>query len=198
MENLLLPSENLLPFDGLVHYHGAVMDQKTATRYMERLLGEIAWEHDELLMFGKRITTKRKVAWYGTRPFEYTYSRVTRKALPWTPLLNELKHIAEVESGESYNSCLLNLYHHGEEGMGWHSDNEKELLKGAAIASMSFGAVRKFAFKHRDTKETVSLYLDPGSLLIMKGVTQEHWVHRLPPSKRISQPRINLTFRTIA
>jgi alkylated DNA repair dioxygenase AlkB len=105
--------------------------------------------------------------------------------------------LAEEISGETYNSCLLNLYHTGEEGMGWHSDGEKDLKKDGAIASMSFGAERKFAFKHKETKERVDIFLENGSLLVMKGITQSHWVHRLPPTKRIKTPRVNLTFRTI-
>jgi len=108
-----------------------------------------------------------------------------------------IKDKVEKASSETYNSCLLNLYHNGEEGMGWHTDNEKELKKEGAIASVSFGAVRKFAFKHKKTQEKVELTLDNGSLLVMKGTTQSHWLHRLPPSKKITTPRINLTFRTI-
>ena len=118
-------------------------------------------------------------------------------ALPWTEDLIALKCIAEAVSGETYNSCLLNLYHDGNEGMAWHSDGEKELKKNGAIASLSFGAERKFAFKHKLSKEVVAVQLSHGSLLVMKGETQTHWMHRLPPSKRITSPRINLTFRTI-
>lgn len=191
-------TENLLPSDGLVHYYGPLMDLNTASRYLEALLNGISWEHDELMMFGKRIVTKRKVAWYGSEPFSYTYSHTTKKALPWIPLLEELKQIAELECGVTFNSCLLNLYHSGVEGMGWHSDNEKELRKQGTIASLSFGAGRNFVFKHKETHEKVSVFLEPGSLLAMKGTTQEYWLHRLPPSKRITEPRINLTFRTIA
>jgi alkylated DNA repair dioxygenase AlkB len=109
----------------------------------------------------------------------------------------KLKDKIEEASGETYNSCLLNLYHNGEEGMGWHTDNEKELKKEGAIASISFGAPRKFCFKHKQTEEKVDLLLDHGSLLVMKGSTQSHWLHRLPPSKKINSLRINLTFRTI-
>jgi alkylated DNA repair dioxygenase AlkB len=148
-------------------------------------------------MFGKKIVTKRKVAWYGEEPFDYTYSHIKKTALYWNDTLKRIKNTIEDISGETYNSCLLNLYHNGEEGMGWHTDNEKELKKEGAIASVSFGAVRKFTFKHKNTLEKVELTLDNGSLLVMKGMTQTHWLHRLPPSKKIIQPRINLTFRTI-
>lgn len=188
---------NLLPRDGEVHYFGKLMTPKQANDYYAELMSNIAWENDQAIIFGKRIITKRKVAWYGDQPFQYTYSKITKQALYWTPALKQLKEMAEKESGESYNSCLLNLYHTGEEGMAWHSDGEKDLKKDGAIASLSFGAERKFAFKHKQSAELVNVFLEHGSLLVMKGETQTHWLHRLPPTKKVLNPRINLTFRTI-
>jgi alkylated DNA repair dioxygenase AlkB len=195
--NDLNEKTNHLPYDGEVNYYGRVFDRRKADQYNNLLLNTIEWRNDEAIIMGKHIITKRKVAWYGDRPFEYTYSKTTKRALMWTPELLELKAIAEQRTGESYNSCLLNLYHTGEEGMAWHSDGEKDLKKEGAIASLSFGAERKFAFKHKRTSETVSLLLEHGSLLVMKGTTQTHWLHRLPPTKKIHSPRVNLTFRTI-
>lgn len=189
---------NLLPKDGTVNYYGTLMSQAKANESLAELLENIAWQNDQAIIFGKLIITKRKVAWYGDTNFKYTYSNITKLALPWTPALKELKALAEAKTGETYNSCLLNLYHDGNEGMTWHSDAEKDLKKNGAIASMSFGADRKFAFKHKETKETVSRILQNGSLLVMKDETQSHWLHRLPPSKLITKPRVNLTFRTIA
>lgn len=148
-------------------------------------------------MFGRHIVTKRKVAWYGDRPFEYSYSNITKQALPWTPELLELKRETEKAARETFNSCLLNLYHTGAEGMAWHSDDERDLKRDGAIGSLSFGAERKFAFRHKQTKEVVALRLEHGSLLMMKGTTQTHWLHRLPPTRSVFSPRINLTFRTI-
>jgi alkylated DNA repair dioxygenase AlkB len=191
------PAINLLPCDGEVHYFGRLITKQQADIYYNELMSNIAWENDQAIIFGKRIITKRKVAWYGDKPFQYTYSKITKQALSWTPALKEIKDIAEKESGESYNSCLLNLYHTGEEGMAWHSDGEKDLKKNGAIASLSFGAERKFAFKHKKTAEVVNVLLEHGSLLVMKGETQTHWLHRLPPTTKINSPRINLTFRTI-
>ncbi|HEU4497214.1 MAG TPA: alpha-ketoglutarate-dependent dioxygenase AlkB [Flavobacterium sp.] len=188
---------NLLPKDGTVYYYGIILPKEQAARYQEELLENIEWKNDEAAIFGKLILTKRKAAWYGDVPFEYTYSNRTKTALPWTPALLELKALAEEKTGEAYNSCLLNLYHSGQEGMAWHSDGEKDLKKNGAIASLSFGAARKFAFKHKQTKETASIILEPGSLLVMKDVTQTYWLHRLPPTKLVTEPRINLTFRTI-
>lgn len=190
-------SMNLLPFDGEVHYYGSIMNTKIAHRYFETLQENIEWEHDKALIFGKLIVTKRKVAWYGAKPFQYTYSKITKSALPWTQELLELKELIENRTGETFNSCLLNLYHNGTEGMAWHSDGEKDLKKEGAIASLSLGAERPFLFKHKATKQTVSVFLEKRSLLIMKGKTQQHWLHRLPPTKKVMVPRINLTFRTI-
>ncbi|WHR58912.1 alpha-ketoglutarate-dependent dioxygenase AlkB family protein [Acinetobacter haemolyticus] len=191
------PEQNYLPYDGTVQYYGKVVQTAAADHYFEALLHTIAWENDQALIFGKLFTTKRKVAWYGDRRFEYTYSNMNKYALPWTVELIELKALIETLTGETFNSCLLNLYHSGEEGMAWHSDGETDLKKNGAIASLSFGAERKFAFKHKQSKEKVELYLEHGSLLVMKDVTQTHWLHRLPPTKKVSTARINLTFRTI-
>lgn len=191
------PAQNLLPKDGTVNYYGKVLDQKQADDYFQILLDTIDWRNDEAIIFGKKIITKRKVAWYGEKQFEYTYSNTTKLALPWSKELLELKTIAERQTGETFNSCLLNLYHNGNEGMAWHSDGEKDLKKNGAIGSMSFGAERRFAFKHKETKEKVEVVLEHGSLLIMTGITQTHWLHRLPPTKLITNPRVNLTFRTI-
>lgn len=191
------PSRNWIPMDGEVNYYGKILTIEEANHFYEVLFQEIEWRNDEALIFGKRILTKRKVAWYGDFPFDYTYSKITKTALPWISHLLILKNLVEQQSGETYNSCLLNLYHSGEEGMAWHSDGERDLKKNGAIASLSFGAERKFAFKHKQTKEKIELHLEHGSLLVMKGSTQTHWLHRLPPTKKITTPRINLTFRTI-
>lgn len=188
---------NLLHRDGIVHYHGIILGNSDASNYLSYLLDEIEWQHDQAIIFGKTVTTQRKVAWYAERPFNYTYSKTTKTALPWTKELLALKKLVEKETGETFNSCLLNLYHNGSEGMGWHSDGERDLKKDGAIASLSFGAERKFSFKHRITRETASLVLQHGSLLVMKGTTQTYWLHRLPPTKTSNRPRVNLTFRTI-
>ena len=188
---------NLLPQDGIVNYYKNLLSLNEANSYFDSLLHSIKWKNDQAFIYGKLIITKRKVAWYGDTDFEYTYSKVTKRALPWTAELVELKKITEELTGEKFNSCLLNLYHNGDEGMAWHSDAEKVLKKNGAIASLSLGAERKFTFKHKETKETLSLILENGSLLLMKGSTQTSWLHRLPPTKLISTPRINLTFRSI-
>ncbi len=187
---------NLLPFDGIVNYYGRITDPNANLQVLETLLRTIDWKNDEAVIFGKHITTKRKVAWYGDNNFAYTYSNTTKQALPWTPELLELKKLAEKLSYCQFNSCLLNLYHDGGESMSWHSDNERSLGKDTAIASISFGAERKFMFKHKKTKQTVSVVLENGSLLVMKGTTQTNWLHSLPKTTKVTTPRINLTFRS--
>lgn len=190
-------SENLLPKDGKVNYYGSILSSEESDHYLLKLLKNVVWKPDEAIIMGKHIYTKRHIAWYADEPFQYTYSKITKQALPWTRDLLDLKSIVEHASGESFNSCLLNLYHDGSEGMAWHSDAEKDLKKDGAIGSLSFGAEREFSFKHKYTKEIVSTVLEHGSLLVMKDTTQTYWLHRLPQTKTIHTPRINLTFRMI-
>ena len=188
---------NLLPNDGTVYYYGKILNSKEANQNFDLLIKNIFWQNDEVIIFGKHIITKRKAAWYGDSDYLYTYSNSTKQALPWTKELSWLRQKVEELVGTKFNSCLLNLYHNGKEGMGWHSDDEKSLGKNNTIASFSLGAERKFLFKHKQTKQIVSLVLEHGSLLVMKEATQSNWLHSLPKSKNIIQSRINLTFRTI-
>ncbi|MFT3934547.1 MAG: alpha-ketoglutarate-dependent dioxygenase AlkB [Chitinophagaceae bacterium] len=190
-------TKNILPCDGEAYYYGKIISTEQSTLFFDQLLANVNWVNDETTIFGKKIITKRKTAWYGDAAHAYTYSGHTRIALPWTSTLLQLKQLMESHTGHLYNSCLLNLYHNGTEGMGWHSDAEKELEKDGAIASFSLGAERKFIFKHKASGLLVPLMLQQGSLLLMKGVTQTHWLHRLAPQKAVLHPRINLTFRTI-
>jgi len=196
-DTLIDRSENLLPQDGTVNYYGKIVTAQEADIYLDHLLNQVDWKHDEAIIRGKKIVTKRKIAWYGDKQFKYTYSNTTKQALPWSSDLLKLKDLVEKHTNESFNSCLLNLYHDGTEGMAWHSDAEKDLKKNGYIGSLSFGAERKFAFKHKQTGQIVPIILQHGSLLVMKGTTQSHWLHRLPPTRKITTPRVNLTFRTI-
>lgn len=190
-------TNNLLPKDGTVLYEGIILSKEDSQFYFDKLLHQIQWKNDEAIVFGKHYITKRKVAWYGDKNYSYTYSNTTKQAFLWTKELLELKHLVERISGVQFNSCLLNLYHDGREGMAWHSDDEKSLGKDTVIASLSLGATRKFEFKHKVTSEKESVILENGSLLIMKGATQTNWLHALPKSTKVKHPRINLTFRTM-
>ena len=186
---------NIINQDGQAHYFVIIVNAEQKHTYFNELLNKIEWTNEKLIMFGKEITTKRKVAFYGDSLMSYTYSNKTKQALAWTPLLLEIKNLTTSYTGSHYNACLLNLYHDGEEGMGWHSDDEKEIIPNSSIASLSFGAERKFAIKHKTTKETHSILLENGSLFEMLGSFQKHWLHSMPKSKKIIAPRINLTFR---
>jgi alkylated DNA repair dioxygenase AlkB len=188
---------NLLPKDGTVHYYGKIFTEEQSEIYYVKLLNEINWQHDVVKIFGKEIITKRKVAFLGDEGISYKYSGKTKIAENWLKFILEINSTVEQISGEKFNACLLNYYHNGSEAMSWHSDNEKEILKHSAIASVSFGAERKFGFKHNFTKEEISLMLENGSLLIMKDETQIYWKHKLYTNVKITEPRINLTFRTI-
>ena len=188
---------NLLPKDGTVHYYRKIFTVEQSEIYYVKLLNEINWQHDVVKIFGKEIITKRKVAFLGDEGISYKYSGKTKIAEKWLQFILEIKSTVEQISGEKFNACLLNYYHNGSEAMSWHSDNEKEILKHSAIASVSFGAERKFGFKHNFSKEEISLMLENGSLLIMKDETQIYWKHKLYTNAKITEPRINLTFRTI-
>lgn len=188
-------SENLLPFDGVAEYFPNFISLASSSFYFQKLESNINWQHDVVKLFGKEITTNRKTAWYGSKSFEYTYSNKTKIAIPWNKELIDLKTIIEKQCQEEFNSCLLNLYHNGNEGMAWHSDDEKTILPNSTIASLSIGAERRFLFKHKHTQQKIELHLQNGSLMLMKENTQNYWWHSLPKSAKIKSPRINLTFR---
>ena len=193
----MLDSQNILPYDGEVYYEKCIWDKPNAENLLREMQQHLHWQHDELMMFGKKITTNRKVAWYGDKAFTYTYSRTTKSAIPWHPLLLSIREKTETVTNASFNACLCNFYHHGNEGMTWHSDDDKEFGLNPTIASLSFGAERTFSFRHKITKEVISIILESGSVLLMKSNTQTHWVHSLPKSAKIKDPRINLTFRWV-
>jgi alkylated DNA repair dioxygenase AlkB len=191
------PLVNLLSCDGTACYYGPILGPDAAWKYFDTLLNSVAWQHDEAVIFGKHFVTARKVAWYADANYSYTYSGTPKQALTWTSELLQLKALVEKVSGAKFNSCLLNLYHDGNEGMGWHSDDEKALCHHSAIASLSLGAERKFCLKHKRLPLATSIMLEHGSLLVMKDATQSHWLHSVPKSKQIKTPRINLTFRVM-
>lgn len=187
--------QNLLPFDGTVYYWGRIFDEQSACQYYERLLNEANWKNDEAIMYGKHIVTARRYAWYADQPYEYRYSGVVRQAQPWSPFIDSLRQTVQQQTGKIYNSALLNLYPDGNSGMAWHSDDEKDLVPEGSIASLSFGASRKFSLKHIATKEKREFVLHSGDLIEMGGTTQQYWMHSVPKTKKVTEPRINLTFR---
>ena len=188
---------NLLPKDGCVQYYPKIWNEEQCALMFDALLQSLNWETDQLVMFGEVITTKRKVVWVGDDGLSYTYSGVKKHPSPWTTELLAIKTKLEELAQWKFNSCLLNLYHNGSEGMGWHSDNEPELNPKAPIASLSLGEIRKFAFRHKIDKTVSSVSLENGSVLMMHAPTQASWQHSLLKTAKPVGPRINLTFRDI-
>lgn len=189
---------NVLPKDGRVHYLPALFNAAQCTEWFDTLKASLQWQADQLVMYGRAVTTLRKVAWVGDPDCCYTYSGLQKHPQPWTPELLLIKNRLEAVCACEFNSCLLNFYQNGNEGMGWHSDDEKELDSATPIASLSLGGVRKFAFRHKLDKTDAALFLENGSLLIMHAPTQQYWNHSLLKTKTPVDARINLTFRKIS
>jgi alkylated DNA repair dioxygenase AlkB len=163
------------------------------------LRSRIDWQQEDIVIFGERRRVPRLVAWHGDPGTAYTYSGTAHEPLPWTPELQRVRHRAEELTGHRYNSVLLNLYRDGRDGMGWHSDDEPELGREPAIASVSFGATRRFKLRHRCSRSAAcALDLAHGDLLLMAGATQEHYVHAVPKTARPVGERVNLTFRWVS
>ncbi|MBL55915.1 MAG: alpha-ketoglutarate-dependent dioxygenase AlkB [Flavobacteriales bacterium] len=190
-------NRNLLPRDGELFYFQNFLTQFESSEYIHKLIEELDFKNDETVVFGKHRVMNRLTAWVGDRPFIYGYSQIKRKAQPWSESILFLKSLVEARTKSKFNSCLLNYYPSGEDGMGWHADDERELGKNPVIASISLGAERKFSFKHIESKEKLDLKLKNGSLLLMSGEIQHYWKHTLPKSKKVHEPRLNLTFREI-
>lgn len=185
--------------DGEIWYMENFMPTERAIFYYKKLLETIHWRQEEIKMYGKVFPVPRKTAWYGYEGFNYKYSGIMCNPEPWTRDLMDIKKVIEhFLKGEDFNSVLLNLYRDGNDKVSWHADNEKELGANPVIASVSLGAKRRFDLKHMDDpNEKLQLELTSGSLVIMRGALQHHWLHQIPVQKRINEPRINLTFRTI-
>lgn len=188
---------DLLPYDGSAVLHQWVLGDRSWEAVMARLIDDIPWEAHTIKMFGKEYPQPRLVAWYGDPGSEYSYSGLKMNVRPWIPPIVELKSIAEGHSGVVFNSVLVNLYRDGNDKVGWHRDNEPELGGTPTIASMSLGAPRRFKFRHLSTGEQVEAVLNPGSLVVMSGLSQTCWEHEVPRQAAVKDPRINLTFRQV-
>ena len=195
------PTDNLLPCDGKVNDLGIVIDYPSALYYA--LLTTLPWQSDIVTLFGKTHVTTRQIVWMGDSDASYQYSGHTRQAIAWTDSVFHVKHhieeqLAALRINANFNSCLLNYYPSGDEGMGYHADDEKELGNQPIIASLSLGATRKFFFKHKKTQDKIELYLESGQLIVMHGDTQEYWKHTITKTKTVNEGRISLTFRQMA
>lgn len=166
-------------------------------RYFHILREKAAWKQESINMYGRRLPFPRLIAWYGDDQKPYSFSGVTLKPVPWLPELIEIKNRIEPIAKVSFNRVLLNLYRDGRDSVGWHADAEPELGKNPVIASVSFGATRKFQLRHMQTKEKIELELTHGSLLVMMGEMQHFWQHQIPKTSRPVGERINLTYRVM-
>ena len=193
-------NSSMIKADNLsVQYIENFFDFDQSQLYMKHLINDIKWKREKIRMWGREIVTKKRIAWYADEGKFYTYSGSTFHPDQWNELLLEIKKYVEKYTKFQFNSVLLNEYPNGKVGMGWHSDDERELGIDPIIASLSFGANRDFIFKHKTDKsfENIKIHLKCGSLLLMLGSTQHHWKHSLPKRLKVREPRINLTFRKI-
>ncbi|SFU32535.1 Alkylated DNA repair dioxygenase AlkB [Pustulibacterium marinum] len=183
--------------DADVVYFPSFSSEKDSDIIFNQLLNNTHWQEDEIKVFGKTYLQPRLTALYGDHGKSYKYSNITMHPIPFNETIIEIKKAVEAIAETTFTSCLLNLYRNGQDSNGWHADNEKELGKNPIIASVSFGETRLFKLKHRKLPVKQDILLTHGSLLIMKGATQHHWLHTIPKTKKQKSERINLTFRTI-
>lgn len=189
---------NVLSHDGEAFLLAGFFGKEDGDRYLDLLMTEIAWRQEPIVIMGRTIMQPRLTALHGDEDKPYRYSGITMTPHPWTATLLEIRNRIEAAVNHRFTTALLNLYRDGEDSMGWHADNEKELGRDPFIASASFGTARTFQFRHRtDASARAELSLGHGSLLIMRGPTQHYWLHRLPKRSKVPEPRINITFRTI-
>jgi alkylated DNA repair dioxygenase AlkB len=200
--NLFEDTQGLQPIpivDAEVRFAHAFYRAPQSTQYMDKLLHEIAWRQESIVLWGKEHLQPRLSAWYGDPGCAYSYSGRTFEPHPWSDTLLQIKDDIERATAHRFNSVLLNLYRDERDSMGWHSDDEPELGAHPAIASLSLGATRVFKLRHRTKKhiKPIVLALTDGSLLLMTGSTQRFWRHAVDKERESTGARINLTFRTI-
>lgn len=185
--------------DGEIWLMPNFMPLDRTDEYFRGLLSTINWKQEQIMMYGKTHAVPRKTAWYGEEGFNYKYSGINCNPEPWTKELRDIKKVIErFLPNHEFNSVLLNLYRNGDDKVSWHSDDETELARNPTIASVSLGATRRFDLKHKKySKEKFQIELTSGSLIIMTGELQHHWQHQIPVQKKVKDPRINLTYRTI-
>ena len=192
------PIDNLLPYEGRLNDLGIVIDNNR--ELYDILLSELPWHADIVTLFGKTHVTTRQIVWMGGNNSSYHYSGHARQSIPWSKTVLHVKQHVELQLASigidvNFNSCLLNYYPSGSDGMGYHADDEKELGYQPIIAALSLGATRKFVFKHKKTQDKVELYLESGQLIVMHGETQTYWKHTITKTKTVDTGRISLTFR---
>ncbi|MEI6066160.1 MAG: alpha-ketoglutarate-dependent dioxygenase AlkB [Methylococcaceae bacterium] len=173
------------------------LSKSISDEFFKKLQNTIDWKQESMNMYGKKVDFPRLTAWYGDNDKPYTFSGITLKPNLWTQEILEIKSKIESKANIIFNSVLLNRYRNGNDSISWHTDAEPELGKNPIIASVNFGATRKFQLRHINTKEKIEIELTNGSLLIMQGELQHYWQHQVPKTSKVVGERINLTFRVI-
>jgi len=194
---VLFESGELLPYDGSAVFTPDFLNSTSDMQMFSDIETTTPWESVELTVFGRKVNEPRLSAWMNSDGRPYVYSGTSRIAHQFTPVLENSRVLVEQHTGHHFNSALVNLYRNGDDALGWHADDEPENGREPVIASVSFGAVRRFDLRHRETKETVKVDLTSGSLLLMSGATQHKWVHQVPRQRKVRAPRINVTFRRL-
>jgi alkylated DNA repair dioxygenase AlkB len=184
--------------DASIRFYPNFLALKEADMFFNLLYQETPWRNDPITIFGKTYPQPRMTALHGHTTDPYGYSGIVMQPHPMNKTLLDIEQKLEAYTDETFTTVLANLYRNGQDSNGWHADNEKELGKNPVIASVSFGAERFFHLKHREQKELrLKILLKKGSLLLMEGETQTHWLHQIAKTARPLGSRINLTFRKI-
>lgn len=198
-----MPNQQSFPFggeilfgDGSAFLFPEFLDASDADNVLEELISRNRWEQQSLLMYGKLVDEPRLSTWHSDGQ-TYTYSGKTRIPQPWTNTLKHLRERCENHTQHTFNGVLVNFYRSGDDHLGWHSDDELVNGPEPLIASISLGAERRFDMRHRQSGHVASTMLSHGSLLVMSGLSQRCWEHRIPKMPRLEEPRINLTFRRL-
>jgi alkylated DNA repair dioxygenase AlkB len=189
--------DNLIPFDGELYLVKQFCQSSEAEHLLALLKTELAWQEEDIFIFGKWFKVPRLMCWYGDPDAYYQYSGVNHQPIPWIPVLQDVRKKIEQHCQCTFNSVLANLYRNGSDSMGCHADDEKELGTNPVIASLSLGDTRLFKLHHKKRKSTLNFELGHGDLVVMAGALQYHWVHSVPKTKQLKTLRINLTFRKI-
>ena len=185
--------------DGDLTYLPEFFSAPVGDRLLSNLSATVRWTQPRITIFGRQVDSPRLAAWYGDRESVYRYSGLANQPLPWFPELLEIRHCVQQYVEVRFDGVLLNFYRTGQDSMGWHSDDEKELGENPVIASVSLGASRRFLLRHRRCSDLPvhEVNLEHGSLLLMQGTTQKNWRHSVPRMRNQDSPRLNLTFRRI-
>ena len=192
-----LTAQQLLPFDGTATLFKDFLSADFAAQAFNQIKLENDWEQPEITIFGNTVLEPRLSTWHNELGDGYKYSGLIRRSQPFSEMLAEIRNRCSQVTNTKFNAALVNLYRNGQDGVGWHSDNEACNGPEPTIASVSLGATRRFDMRHRKTGETIKIQLESGSLLVMAGKSQQYWVHQVAKTKRVHEPRINLTFRRV-